>query len=120
MASGYLTWLLDQSAWDAVLDANGNIAVASEPYRTGQDVASQLRTFLRECWYDTSQGVPYWQKILGGAPPASLVKSYLERQALLVPGVVAAVATVPAVTSSRRLKPSITVTTSDGNTITVG
>ncbi|AJJ19826.1 hypothetical protein [Yersinia intermedia] len=53
------TLLLDRTAWDLVLDANGDIAMASLPYSIAQDVASAIKTFIGECWYDTSQGVPY-------------------------------------------------------------
>jgi hypothetical protein len=58
------TLLLDRSLWDLTLDINGNIAMASEPYAIAQDVASACRTFLGECYYDTSQGVPYFQGML--------------------------------------------------------
>lgn len=87
------TLLLDRTAWDLVLDASGNIACASEPYSIAQDVSSAIRTFLGECWYDTSQGIPYWESILGKSPPLSLVKSKVEAAALTVPGVVSAVCT---------------------------
>lgn len=81
------TLLLDQIAWDLVLDAKGSIALASDPYAIAQNVASAVQTFLGECWYDTSLGVPYWQQILGQYPALSLVKKKIEEQALKVPGV---------------------------------
>lgn len=81
------TLLLDRTAWDLVLDASGNIALASDPYAIAQNVASAVRTFLGECWYDTSLGIPYWQQILGQYPALSLVKKKIEEQALQVPGV---------------------------------
>ena len=69
------TLLLDRTAWDLVLDANGNIACATEPYQIAQDVASAIRTFRGECFYDTTLGLPYWSNILGQLPPASFVQS---------------------------------------------
>lgn len=81
------TLLLDQSAWDLVLDASGNIAVAGAPYSIAQDVASAVRTFLGECWYDTTQGLPYWQQILGKYPPLSFVRQKMIDAALTVPNV---------------------------------
>ncbi len=39
------TLLLDTDEWDLVLDANGDIALADEPYAISQDVASAIRTF---------------------------------------------------------------------------
>lgn len=81
------TLLLDRTAWDLVLDASGNIACATEPYSIAQDVASAVRTFIGECWYDTSLGVPYWQQILGQWPPMIQVKSCIEEAAKTVSGV---------------------------------
>lgn len=81
------TLLLDQGAWDLVLDANGNMAVADAPYSIAQDVASAVRTFLGECWYDTAQGLPYWQQILGKYPPLPFVKQKIVQTALSVPNV---------------------------------
>ncbi|WP_048996448.1 hypothetical protein [Burkholderia multivorans] len=84
------TLLLDTEAWDLVLDANGNIALADEPYSIAQDVASAVRTFISECWYDTSIGIPYFTEVLGQWPPVSLVQGLIEQQALTVPDVVKA------------------------------
>lgn len=81
------TLLLDRTAWDLVLDAAGNIAMATEPYAIAQDVASAVRTFAGECWYDTAQGLPYLTTILGERPPAALVRQLVVDRALEVPGV---------------------------------
>lgn len=84
----YNTLLLDQTEWDLVLDANGNIALASPPYAIAQDVASAVRLFLGELWYDTTQGIPYWTQVLGKLPPASLLIEMINQVAKTVPGVV--------------------------------
>jgi hypothetical protein len=81
------TLLLDTRAWDLCLDAKGNIAVASEPYAQAQDVASAIRLFLAECYYDTTRGVRYFQDILGKTPPLPLLKAELTYAAQTVPGV---------------------------------
>lgn len=86
----YSTLLLDRTAWDLVLDAQGNIAVAKPPYSLAQDVATAIRTFLGEVYYDKRQGIPYFEEILGQLPPASMLTQLLSNQALLVPGVVTA------------------------------
>jgi hypothetical protein len=82
------TLLVDQQAWDLVLDASANVAMASPPYAIAQDVASAVRLFLGELWYDTTQGIPYWTKVLGKLPPASLLIELINQAALTVPGVV--------------------------------
>jgi hypothetical protein len=84
------TLLLDRTTWDLCLDASGNIAVASEPYAIAQDVASAVRTFLGECWFNTTDGVPYWSDILGQRPPLQLVKADIVAAAKTVQGVASA------------------------------
>ena len=82
--------LLDQTVWDLVLDANGNIACGTAPYATAQDVATAARTFATEAYYDTTLGIPYFADTLGKYPPTALVFAHLENAALTVPEVVAA------------------------------
>lgn len=86
----YNTLLLDVSAWDLVVDSFGNIAMAAPPYALAQDVASAVRLFINELWYDTSKGIPYFEDVLGQLPPLSLLTGYIEKAALTVPGVVTA------------------------------
>lgn len=80
------TLLLDTAAWDLLLDADGNIAVASDPYSLAQDAASAIRTFLGECFFDTTLGINY-ALILGQAPVLALIKQLLTQAALTVPEV---------------------------------
>ncbi len=84
------TLFLSPVTWDLCVDINGNIAVAGPPYSLAQDAASTIRCFLGECWYDTAQGIPWFQQIIGFTPTLSLVKAYLVAAALTVPGVTAA------------------------------
>lgn len=84
----YNTLLLDTVSWDLVIDSSGNIAMAQPPYALAQDVASAVRLFLGELWYDTTQGIPYFTEILGHLPPISLLKGLIENAALSVSGVV--------------------------------
>lgn len=81
------TLLLDRTAWDLVLDTSGNIALASNPYAIAQDVASAVKLFLGECWFDTTKGTPYFEQVLGHLPPLPVVKTYVENAALTVPEV---------------------------------
>lgn len=84
------TLLLDQSVWDLVLDANGNIAMAQPPYALAQDVASAIRTFKGEVYYNTTLGIPYFDEVLGHLPPASVLTQLMNNEALTVPGTVTA------------------------------
>lgn len=84
------TILLDAVAWDMVLDASGNIAMAAPPYSLAQDVASAIRLFKGELYYNTAKGIPYDQEILGQLPPASVLTNAIEQAALTVSGVISA------------------------------
>lgn len=84
------TLLLDRSTWDLVLDASGNMAVAAEPYSLAQDAASAIKTFLGECFFDTTVGVPWLQQILGRPANLPLLKAQLEAAAETVPDVASA------------------------------
>jgi hypothetical protein len=105
--------LLDQSAWDLVLDINGNIALASAPYSIAQDVASATRTFIGECWYNTSLGLPYWQQILGKLPPLQFISQKMVEQCLTIPNVSSAKITFQSFTN-RVLSGQIQIIDTDG------
>ena len=64
--------------------------MATPPYALAQDVASAVRLFLGELWYNTSKGIPYFENVLGKLPPLPLLIGYIEAAALTVPGVVTA------------------------------
>ena len=84
------TLLLELNDWDLCIDASRNIARATAPYALAQDVASAIKTFLGEVYYDTTLGVPYFTQILGHTPPVAVFEEYMIAAALTVPGVVAA------------------------------
>ena len=112
------TLLLDNSAWDLVLDSNGDIALAAPPYAVAQDVASACRTFLGELWYDTTQGVPYEQKFLGQHPTTSQIASGFNAAARTVPTVAKANTVITSITNGK-VSGQIPFTTNDGNSSTV-
>ena len=109
------TILLDVGTWDLVIDANGNIAMASDPYSLAQDAASAIKTFQGECWFDTTLGVPYLQQILGKLPPLSLVKAKFVSAALTVPGVTKALCFISSFTN-RVVSGQVQVTNETGIT----
>lgn len=113
------TLLLDGAAWDCVLDAGGNWALAAEPYALAQDAASEIKTFQGEVYYDTDKGIPYWQQVLGHNPPAQLMRTLFVNAALTVPGVVSAVCFLRALTN-RQVTGQVQITDAAGNTATAG
>lgn len=110
--------LLDQGDWDLVLDINGNLAVAAEPYALAQDVASAVRTQRGDLWYDTTFGVPYTPDIFGKAPNLQFVQQQVEAVALTVPGITAA-RCVFASLADRNLSGQVQVTDNSGTTALV-
>ena len=118
MSSPMNTMLLDTAAWDLVLDSNGDIGLASPPYAVAQDVASAIRTFLGECSYDTTLGVPYWQDFLGQPFSQSAVIQAMNAAALTVPGVVSANTVITSFTN-RQVSGQVQFSTSDGTTTTI-
>ena len=108
------TLLLTTDAWDLTVDVSGNIAVADEPLALAQDAASAIRLFAGELYFDTTQGVPYFDQILGKMPPISLMKAYFNRAALTVPGVVTARTFITSLTD-RVVTGQVQVTDAAGN-----
>lgn len=115
MSAPFSTLLLDTVAWDLVVDSNGNIAVASPPYSVEQDICSAVRTFLGECYFDDSQGVPYLQKILGQHPPLTVFQSAIEDAAMSVSDVKSAICVISDF-SDRTVTGQIQFTRTDGTT----
>lgn len=112
------TLLLDPLSWDFVLDTDGNIAVASEPYSIAQDVASACKLFLGELWYDNAKGIPYFELILGQRPQDAFIKAQYEFAAKSVPNVLDAKCYINAVTS-REVSGQIHITTGAGQTVAI-
>lgn len=110
--------LLDATAWDLVIDAAGNIALAADPYSVAQDAASAIRTWQGEVYYDTSLGMPYLQSILGRFPSAQFIKVNCQREAGRVPGVVSS-RTYLTLGADRQLGGQVQVFTADGQTAAV-
>jgi hypothetical protein len=114
MAAPYSTLLLDTIAWDLVLDVDNNIAVASAPYALAQDAASAIKLFSGELWYDTTQGIPYFQTTLGKFPSLALLKQQMIAAALSVPAVTAAQCFITGVTQDRVVTGQVQITSVSG------
>lgn len=113
------TLLLDTEQWDLVVDASGNIAVASNPYSQAQDAASAIRTFSGECRYDTTVGVPYWAEVFGKPVPVSLMKQLFVNAALTVPGTATAVCYIASFVN-RKVTGQVQITNGAGQTSAAG
>lgn len=76
--------------WDVAVDSAGNIASCTAPYELAQSAANAARTFIAECFYDTTLGVPYWSEVLGHDPSPELFRGLIVAAVLKVPGVASA------------------------------
>lgn len=85
--------LLDPDTWDITLDDGGNLAVTDNPYAVAQDVACACSTFQGECWYDSTLGIPYYQRILGHWPGTQLINVKMQEEAMKLSYVASAVCT---------------------------
>ena len=119
MSAPFTTLLLDPLSWGLLLDASGNIALASPPYSLAQDAASAIRLFAEELWYDTTKGIPYWSQILGKRPPITLLKAQFTAAAMTVPGVVSAQCFITSFTN-RVVTGQVQVTDAAGNVSAAG
>lgn len=104
----------EPSGWDLTLDAAGNLAVATGPYAIAQDVASALRLFLGELWYDTASGIPYIDQILGQRPPLQFLKAQFVAAAATVPGVTTVLCFLTGPGPNREIGGQIQVTDNTG------
>ena len=112
--------LLDRTTWDLCLDASNNLAVCTDPYAVEQDVATGIRLFSGEVWYDTSQGLPYLNQILGRDQSAALFKAQAEQVADAVPLVASSTCVIATVSATRQLGGQIQIVTTTGETLSVG
>ncbi|OUJ03974.1 hypothetical protein [Acetobacter cibinongensis] len=108
------TLLLDCATWDLVVDAAGNIAVATSPYATAQNVACAVRVFKGECWYNTALGLPYLTNILGRMNSLALFRADVEQTARTVSGVASAVCVLTGISAQRQLSGVIQLTLTEG------
>lgn len=109
------TLLLDTLTGDLVVDASGNVAVASEPYALAQDAASAIKTFLGECYWDTTVGLPWLTQILNQRPSFALLKEQLVAAAETVPDVASAKVFITAL-AGRLVSGQVQVTSVTGQT----
>ncbi|WP_023640353.1 hypothetical protein [Dickeya zeae] len=115
----YKTMQLDTSNWDLTLDGSGNLAIADGSYAVAQDVASACLVFSGECYYDNTLGVPWKEEVLGKRPTPGYVAQKMQTEAKKLPIVDQALASVFFDKNTRRMRGTIRVTDTDGNTAQV-
>lgn len=114
------TLLLDPVTWDLLLDDDGNIAVATGGYAIAQDAASAIKTFLGECYWDTTIGVDYMTKIFGNfSLPFSLLKQILTDAALTASPEIASAQVLISALDNRGISGQVQIVSTSGATAAV-
>lgn len=102
--------LLLTDQWDITLDDTGSMAITANPYAVAQDVACACSTFLGEAWYDTTLGIPYYERILGHWPGTQLINTKMTTEAKKLPYVQAAFCTTTVGKADRLASGVMTIT----------
>jgi hypothetical protein len=110
-----ITYALDPATWDLIVGPDGNFVTLTGAAQIQQDVCSAIRTFQGECWYDNTQGMPYFQSIFGKQVATSFLKKQIQNAALTVPTVTGATLANLSI-SGRVLTGTVFVTTSTSTT----
>jgi hypothetical protein len=110
-----VTYALNPVTWDLIVGPDGNYVTLTGDAQIVQDVCSAIRTFQGECWYDTTQGLPYFQSILNQRPASSFIRKQVLNAALTVPTVTGATVTMLQIVN-RKLTGTVLVTTSASST----
>lgn len=123
------TLYLTTDNWDLAVDANHNIALATDEYALAQDVASECKLFLGEFRYDTTKGVPYEDVFRSSKFNRVFYESQLEKAALNVPEVAKSRSNVrfeEKIIDEKESKKivsiggSVKITTDDGRSLEIG
>ncbi|WP_118987905.1 hypothetical protein [Photorhabdus sp. CRCIA-P01] len=112
------SFLLDIKSWDLILDDSGNIAITDNPYSVAQAVACACSTYLGECWYDITLGIPYYQRILGHWPGIQLINSKMQQEAMKLPYVQSAICEVIS-GDERTIVGTMTITDTNNQSVVV-
>lgn len=118
------TLALDIGLWDLDVDVYGNLRTVGDStpgeqtgpgMRLAQDVATRVRAWRGEVYFDTSQGINY-PAYLGGPPNLTVLQSAFNTEALKVPLCASALADFTFTAgSSRQLSGVLNVSDVAGN-----
>ena len=116
----YKTPFLDLKDWDIHINANGNFRFATGIYAIAQNVANAIQLFIKDSFFEQESGIPHLETELGHKPPYSLLAYWIQKAALTVENVESAKVTIDKIHSDRVLQGYVEITTTTGETATVG
>lgn len=107
--------LLLTNDWDITLDSAGNLAIADNNYSIAQDVASAVKLFTNDAYFDTQAGIPHFEISLKRNVSASVVRARIKEAAENVLGVKSATVDLIEI-SNNTLRAEILITLEDDTT----
>lgn len=121
------TLALTVPAWDLQLDSRGNLRTFGDAtpgtqtgpgMRLAQDVATRVRAWRGEVWFDVNQGIDY-PRYLGQAPALTQLRADYQSEAVLVPQCATALADFDLARPTRTVTGSLYLTDLNGYTAEV-
>lgn len=64
---------------DLIIDGGGNLTLFSGVEQVAQDCWLGVQTHVKDIWYNQQYGIPYFDSILGFAPPDSLISHEINK-----------------------------------------
>lgn len=108
------------SKWDLTLDSSGDLITTAGKYCDAQNVANAIRLFTKDAFLAQKKGVPHFSLDLGKLPALSEVRAWYRKTAVAVENVQSAAVELTSFDKeTRTLNGIITVTTDDGESLTV-
>lgn len=81
------TLFLADDDWDLHLDDNGDIITRKGPIAIAQNVANLIRLYKNDAYFAADRGLPHFTVDLPKQPPPPLLRSWITRLAMSVPGI---------------------------------
>ena len=101
---------LIKDSWDIQLDENGLLLLADTDYSVAQNVATAVRLFTNDAYFDTETGIPHFQITYIRNPNLSVIRSRIKQTAEAVEGVLKATVILYPVTEKGVLSGVINLT----------
>lgn len=108
------TLFLNPSNWDLSLDSSGRIEHSAGAYAVAQNVANNVRLFVKDAFFAQDEGIPHFDIELGKKPAPALLRARIREAALKVDGVKTAAVTLDELHPDRKLSGLIELTVTDG------
>lgn len=104
---------------DLIIDGGGNLVLLSGIEQVAQDCWLGVQTHVKDIWYNQQYGMPYFDQILGFAPPDSLVSHEINKTLRGFDNVTSVAVSNIRLDDNRQLHADIDIETSFNQTITI-